>query len=74
MIACMRHTDTASPLKLYCVHYFVVPELKAVAQGTYMTTADLTQRKHIEAEFRNRAFRSSCRRITCSPSVSHADG
>jgi hypothetical protein len=56
MIVCMRHTDTTSPLKLSCVHYFVVPEFKAVASGIYTTTTDLTQWEHIEAEFRNRAL------------------
>lgn len=56
MIACMRHTDTTSPVKLSCVHYFVVPELEAVAAGIYTSTADLTQWKHIEAEFRHRAL------------------
>jgi hypothetical protein len=56
LIACMRHSDNVSPLKLSCVHYFVVPELKAVAYGRYMAMADVTDWKCIESEFRKQAL------------------
>jgi hypothetical protein len=45
-----------SPLKLTCVHYFVVPEIKAIAYGRYMAMADVGDWKRIESEFRKQAL------------------
>jgi hypothetical protein len=56
MIACRRQSDSKSPLKLSCMHYFVVPELRAVAVGWVMATEDVAEWRRIEGEFRNRAL------------------
>ena len=54
LIACMHHSSNNSPLKLSCVHYFVVPELKAVAHVGYSCTDDLSNWRFIEDQVRAR--------------------
>jgi hypothetical protein len=56
LIVCMRHSNNVSPLKLTCVHYFVVPEMKTIAYGRYMATADVADWKRIEDAFRKQAL------------------
>jgi hypothetical protein len=56
LIACMRESGNSTPNKLTCVHYFVVPEIKAVAYGRYMVMADVSDWKRIETEVRKLAL------------------
>ena len=56
MIACRRMSDSKSPMKLLCKHYFVVPELRAVAVGWVSATEDVAEWRRIEGEFRRRAL------------------
>jgi hypothetical protein len=56
LISCTHYSESRTPLKLSCVHYFVVPELNAVAHGGYMAMADVSDWKRIEKEFRERVL------------------
>jgi hypothetical protein len=56
MIACRRTSDSKSPRMLVCKHYFVVPELRAVAVGWVIATEDVAEWQRIEGEFRRRAL------------------
>ena len=56
LIACMRQSGSPSPLKITCVHFFMVPELKAAANGRYFVMSDVADWKRIETEFRREAL------------------
>jgi len=55
LIMCMHLDNTRAVERLSCVHYFVVPNLSAVAVGFYVVMDDVSDWKSIEIEFTRRA-------------------
>jgi hypothetical protein len=53
VIACMRMSGSPNLMELSCVHYFLVPEIGAMAHGRYMANADVADWKKIETEVRS---------------------
>ena len=56
LISCARRTNDKIPNQLTCLHYFVVPELKATVYARYFVMADVSDWKHIEHEVRKLAL------------------
>jgi hypothetical protein len=54
LISCMHASTNRTANKISCVHYFVVPELNAIAYERYMVMADVSDWSHIETEIRKR--------------------
>ena len=55
LISCARGSANKTANKITCVHYFVVPELKATVYARYFVMADVSDWKHIEHEVRKLA-------------------
>lgn len=56
LISCMRDSQSKDPAKIDCVHYFVVPELRAVAYARTFTITDVTDWNQLQDVFRARAL------------------
>jgi len=56
LISCIRQSTNVTPNKIYCAHWFVVPELNATVRGNYTVMADVADWKHIESEVRKLAL------------------
>jgi hypothetical protein len=56
LISCARGSTNKTANKITCVHYFVVPEFKAMVYARYFVIADVSDWKHIEHEVRKLAL------------------
>ena len=54
LIGCVHDTGSVTPMKLSCVHNFIVPELKSVVSARYMVMADVADWNLIEQQVRER--------------------
>ncbi len=56
LISCMTDSKSKNALKISCIHYFVVPELKAIAYQRYVTMEDVADWDAIESGIRREVF------------------